>query len=86
MTSSVRYAVDQLIAVAERAGVAIYAPSRAEAGDGYPVEVAKDSIELAEAKVQDLVIVDTASVAAIDPDQMRRGRGAVSAIRRRLPD
>lgn len=55
-------AVNQLSVVAERAGVAVYAPEPGN-GVGDPVKVAKDSIEFAKAKVHDLVIVDTASTA-----------------------
>lgn len=56
-------AVNQLSVVAERAGVAVYAPEPGN-GVGDPVQVAKDSIEFAKAKVHDIVIVDTAGRSA----------------------
>lgn len=56
-------AVTQLSVVAERAGVAVYAPEPGN-GVGDPVKVAKDSMEFAKTKVHDIVIVDTAAVSA----------------------
>ena len=72
-------AVDQLSVVAERAGVAVHAPEPGN-GVGDPVAVARTGIELAKAKMYDVVIVDTAGRLAIDAelmDQLRRVRDAV---------
>jgi len=72
-------AVDQLSVVAERAGVAVHAPEPGN-GVGDPVAVARGGVELARAKLYDVVIVDTAGRLAIDAelmDQLRRVRDAV---------
>ena len=85
-------AVNQLSVVAERAGVAVYAPEPGN-GVGDPVKVAKDSIEFAKAKVHDIVIVDTAGRLGIDQELMQQAadiRDAVSPgrdpLRRRRDD
>src|SRR5690606_22841921 len=72
-------AVDQLAVVADRAGVAVHAPSPGN-GVGDPVEVARSGVELARAKGYDVVVVDTAGRLAVDAelmDQLRRVRDAV---------
>ena len=73
-------AVDQLAVVAERAGVAVHAPEPGN-GVGDPVAVARGGVELAKAKLYDVVIVDTAGRLAIDAelmDQLRQVRDAIS--------
>lgn len=67
-------AVNQLSVVADRAGVAVYAPEPGN-GVGDPVAVAKDSIEFAKSKVHDIVIVDTAGRLGIDEELMRQASG-----------
>ncbi len=72
-------AVDQLMVIAERAGVAIHAPEPGN-GVGDPVAVARGGVEFAKAKQYDVVIVDTAGRLAIDSelmDQLRQVRDAV---------
>ncbi|MFJ6885826.1 signal recognition particle protein [Streptomyces californicus] len=72
-------AVNQLSVVAERAGVAVYAPEPGN-GVGDPVRVAKDSIEFAKAKVHDIVIVDTAGRLGIDQELMWQAAGIRDAV------
>ncbi|NEC22037.1 signal recognition particle protein [Streptomyces parvus] len=72
-------AVNQLSVVAERAGVAVYAPEPGN-GVGDPVQVAKDSIEFAKAKVHDIVIVDTAGRLGIDQELMRQAADIRDAV------
>lgn len=72
-------AVDQLSVVAERAGVAVYAPEPGN-GVGDPVRVAADSIGHARAKQHDVVIVDTAGRLGIDADMMRQAADIRDAI------
>ena len=72
-------AVDQLTVVAERAGVAVFAPEPGN-GVGDPVRVARDGVEHARRHLHDIVIVDTAGRLAIDAalmDQLRAVRDAV---------
>ncbi|WP_306339602.1 signal recognition particle protein [Streptomyces sp. AS13] len=72
-------AVNQLSVVAERAGVAVYAPEPGN-GVGDPVRVAKDSVEFAKAKVHDIVIVDTAGRLGIDQELMRQAADIRDAV------
>ncbi|MEV0012333.1 signal recognition particle protein [Streptomyces sp. NPDC051840] len=72
-------AVNQLSVVADRAGVAVYAPEPGN-GVGDPVQVAKDSIEFAKAKVHDIVIVDTAGRLGIDEELMRQAADIRDAV------
>ncbi|MEV7656124.1 signal recognition particle protein [Streptomyces anulatus] len=72
-------AVNQLSVVAERAGVSVYAPEPGN-GVGDPVQVAKDSIEFARAKVHDIVIVDTAGRLGIDQELMQQAADIRDAV------
>ncbi|MER5784872.1 signal recognition particle protein [Streptomyces mobaraensis] len=72
-------AVNQLSVVAERAGVAVYAPQPGN-GVGDPVQVAKDSIEYAKSKVHDIVIVDTAGRLGIDAELMQQAADIRDAV------
>ncbi|MFC5721151.1 signal recognition particle protein [Streptomyces gamaensis] len=72
-------AVNQLSVVAERAGVAVYAPQPGN-GVGDPVQVAKDSIEYARTKVHDIVIVDTAGRLGIDAELMQQAADIRDAV------
>ncbi|MEU8583612.1 signal recognition particle protein [Streptomyces sp. L500] len=72
-------AVNQLGVVAERAGVAIFAPEPGN-GVGDPVQVAKDSVEHARAKQYDVVIVDTAGRLGIDAELMRQAADIRDAV------
>jgi signal recognition particle subunit SRP54 len=62
-------AVQQLQVVGERAGVPVYAPSPGN-GVGDPVAVARDSIEEAKRRQQNMVIIDTAGRLGVDTDMM----------------
>lgn len=72
-------AVNQLAVVADRAGVAVYAPEPGN-GVGDPVQVAKDSLEHAKAKQYDVVIVDTAGRLGIDQELMRQAADIRDAV------
>ncbi|WP_171171553.1 signal recognition particle protein [Streptomyces sp. I05A-00742] len=72
-------AVNQLSVVAERAGVAVYAPQPGN-GVGDPVQVAKDSIEYAKSKVHDIVVVDTAGRLGIDAEMMQQAADIRDAV------
>ncbi|KOG86652.1 signal recognition particle [Streptomyces varsoviensis] len=73
-------AVNQLSVVAERAGVAIYAPEPGN-GIGDPVKVAQDSIEFAKSKQHDIVIVDTAGRLGIDQELMQQAADIRDAVK-----
>jgi signal recognition particle subunit SRP54 len=64
-------AVNQLAVVAERAGVAVYAPEPGN-GVGDPVKVAADSVEFARTRQYDVVVVDTAGRLGVDQEMMRQ--------------
>ncbi|MFI6703946.1 signal recognition particle protein [Streptomyces sp. NPDC050509] len=72
-------AVTQLSVVADRAGVAVYAPEPGN-GVGDPVKVAKDSIEHAKTKQHDVVIVDTAGRLGIDEELMKQAADIRDAV------
>ena len=83
-------AVTQLQVVAERAGVAVYAPQPGNVGDGSsrpageqsgdPVAVSRDSIEFAKRAQHDMVIVDTAGRLGIDTEMMRQAADIRDAV------
>ena len=85
-------AVTQLEVVAERAGVAIFAPERGVQSDsgsevvsaglatGDPVKVARDSIDYARAKMYDTVIIDTAGRLGVDDALMQQAREIRDAV------
>ena len=62
-------AVQQLQVVGERAGVPVYAPEPGN-GVGDPVKVARDSIEEARRRQQNMVIIDTAGRLGVDAEMM----------------
>ena len=72
-------AVNQLSVVADRAGVAVYAPEPGN-GVGDPVQVAKDSIEYARTKQYDVVVVDTAGRLGIDQELMQQAADIRDAV------
>jgi signal recognition particle subunit SRP54 len=72
-------AVQQLQVIAGRAGVDIYAPEPGS-GVGNPVQVAKDSIEVAKRTAKDIVIVDTAGRLGIDEEMMQQARDIRDAV------
>ena len=85
-------AVTQLEVVAERAGVAVFAPERGVQSDGGsevvsaglatgdPVKVARDSIDYARAKMYDTVIIDTAGRLGVDDALMQQAREIRDAV------
>jgi signal recognition particle subunit SRP54 len=72
-------AVNQLQIVAERAGVASYAPEPGN-GVGDPVKVARDSIQHAQQALFDVVIIDTAGRLAIDAELMDQAAAIRDAV------
>ncbi|GII58972.1 signal recognition particle protein [Planotetraspora thailandica] len=72
-------AVQQLSVVAERAGVAVYAPEPGN-GVGDPVAVARQSIDHARRQQHDIVIVDTAGRLGIDQELMRQAADIRDAV------
>jgi signal recognition particle subunit SRP54 len=72
-------AVNQLQIVAQRAGVAVYAPQPGN-GVGDPVTVARDSIEFARRAQHDMVIVDTAGRLGIDAELMAQAADIRDAV------
>jgi signal recognition particle subunit SRP54 len=62
-------AVQQLQVVGERAGVPVYAPQPGN-GVGDPVQVARDSLEEARRRQQNMVIIDTAGRLGVDAEMM----------------
>ncbi|NUP73606.1 MAG: signal recognition particle protein [Sinomonas sp.] len=78
-------AVTQLEVVAQRAGVAVYAPhpgiqSEFEAPTGDPVAVARGGVEQARQKLHDVVIVDTAGRLGIDAEMMQQAADIRTAV------
>jgi len=72
-------AVTQLQVVGERAGVPVFAPQPGN-GVGDPVQVARDSLVEARAKVHDVVIVDTAGRLGLDDELMRQAADIRDAV------
>ncbi|GAA2990117.1 signal recognition particle protein [Streptosporangium longisporum] len=72
-------AVQQLSVVAERAGVAVYAPEPGN-GVGDPVEVARRSLDHARRQQHDIVIIDTAGRLGIDQELMRQAADIRDAV------
>jgi signal recognition particle subunit SRP54 len=64
-------AVQQLQIVGERAGVPVYAPEPGN-GVGDPVQVARQSIDEARRRQQNVVVIDTAGRLGIDEELMRQ--------------
>ena len=73
-------AVDQLKVVGEQAGVVVFAPEPGN-GVGDPVAVTTAARAFAEAKVHDVVIVDTAGRLAVDSELMQQLRDVRDAAR-----
>ncbi|MDT4937082.1 MAG: signal recognition particle subunit, partial [Pseudonocardiales bacterium] len=65
--------------VAERAGVAVYAPEPGD-GVGNPVTVARDSIDFALRAQHDMVVVDTAGRLGIDAEMMQQAADIRDAV------
>ncbi|MBB4914681.1 signal recognition particle protein [Streptosporangium saharense] len=72
-------AVQQLSVVAERAGVAVFAPEPGN-GVGDPIVVARQSIEHAKRQQHDVVIIDTAGRLGIDQELMKQAADIRDAV------
>lgn len=72
-------AVQQLEVMAQRAGVAVYAPFPGN-GVGDPVQAARDSIEHAKRQQHDIVIIDTAGRLGIDQELMKQAADIRDAV------
>jgi signal recognition particle subunit SRP54 len=73
-------AVTQLQIVAERAGVAVFAPEPGN-GVGDPVNVARGSVDHARSRQHDVVIVDTAGRLGVDAELMAQAADIRDAVR-----
>jgi signal recognition particle subunit SRP54 len=72
-------AVQQLQVLGERAGVPVYAPQPGN-GVGDPVAVARDSIEEARRRQQNMVIIDTAGRTGVDAEMMAQAVAIREAV------
>ncbi|GAA3005728.1 signal recognition particle protein [Actinokineospora diospyrosa] len=72
-------AVTQLQVVAERAGVAVFAPEPGN-GVGDPVDVARRGIDEARRSQHDIVVVDTAGRLGVDEELMRQAADIKAAV------
>jgi signal recognition particle subunit SRP54 len=72
-------AVQQLEVLGERAGVPVYAPQPGS-GIGDPVRVARDSIDEARRRMQNVVIIDTAGRLGIDAEMMAQAAAIRDAV------
>jgi signal recognition particle subunit SRP54 len=72
-------AVEQLEVLGGRVGVPVYAPSRGN-GAGDPVRVARDSIEEARRRQQNMVIIDTAGRLGVDTEMMAQAVAIRDAV------
>ena len=73
-------AVNQLQIMGERAGVPVFAPEPGN-GVGDPVAVARASVEEAQRRLHDVVIVDTAGRLGVDAEMMRQAADIRDAVR-----
>jgi signal recognition particle subunit SRP54 len=72
-------AVEQLQVLGERAGVPVFAPEPGS-GVGDPVEVARDSIDEARRRMQNIVIIDTAGRLGVDAEMMDQAAAIRDAV------
>jgi len=72
-------AVTQLQVIAQQAGVAAYAPQPGN-GVGDPIEVARESIQIASHHLHDVVIVDTAGRLGVDAQLMQQAAEIKAAV------
>ena len=72
-------AVTQLQVVGQNAGIPVFAPQPGN-GVGNPVEVARESIAFARAKLHNIVIVDTAGRLGVDQELMQEAKDIRDAI------
>ena len=72
-------AVTQLQVVGQNAGIPVFAPQPGN-GVGNPVEVAREGIAFAKAKLHNIVIVDTAGRLGVDQELMQEAKDIRDAI------
>jgi signal recognition particle subunit SRP54 len=72
-------AVTQLQVVGQNAGIPVFAPQPGN-GVGNPVEVAREGIAFAKAKLHNIVIVDTAGRLGVDAELMQEAKNIRDAI------
>jgi signal recognition particle subunit SRP54 len=72
-------AVTQLQVVGQSAGIPVFAPQPGN-GVGNPVEVAREGIAFAKAKLHNIVIVDTAGRVGVDEELMQEAKNIRDAI------
>ncbi len=72
-------AVEQLQVLGERAGVPVYAPEPGS-GVGDPIRVARDSLDEARHKLQNIVIIDTAGRLGVDAEMMAQAAAIRDAV------
>jgi signal recognition particle subunit SRP54 len=72
-------AVTQLQVVGQNAGIPVFAPQPGN-GIGNPVEVAREGIAFAKAKLHNIVIVDTAGRLGVDAELMQEAKDIRDAI------
>jgi signal recognition particle subunit SRP54 len=72
-------AVTQLQVVGQNAGIPVFAPQPGN-GVGNPVEVAREGIAFARAKLHNIVIVDTAGRLGVDAELMQEAKNIRDAI------
>jgi signal recognition particle subunit SRP54 len=72
-------AVTQLQVVGQNAGIPVFAPQPGN-GVGNPVEVAREGVAFAKAKLHNIVIVDTAGRLGVDEELMQEAKNIRDAI------
>ena len=72
-------ALTQLQVVGEAAGIPVFAPQPGN-GVGNPVEVAREGVAYAKAKLHNIVIVDTAGRLGVDAELMQEAKNVRDAI------
>jgi signal recognition particle subunit SRP54 len=72
-------AVQQLQIIGERAGVPVYAPEPGN-GVGDPVAVARQSVDEAQRRQHNMVVIDTAGRLGIDEEMMRQAAAIRDAV------
>jgi len=73
-------AVTQLQVVGQRAGVQVYAPQPGN-GVGDPVEVSRQSVDVARHELYDVVVIDTAGRLGVDAELMAQAAAIKAATR-----
>jgi signal recognition particle subunit SRP54 len=72
-------AVQQLQVLGERAGVPVFAPQPGS-GVGDPIQVARDSLDEARHRLQNIVVIDTAGRLGVDAEMMSQAAAIRDAV------